>query len=115
MTIQDGKVSFPKPFREFEISFSFSQQIHVLRKKINHARCILEKTCNTLASIRSHARNVAQMSNLSSSQNESLQSKLESISSELCNHLSTTEKLLRFSEDIRLMVLSIFPSTQFFE
>lgn len=107
-------MSISKPFREFEVSFSFSQRIHVLRKKLNHARCILENTRDTLASIRSHAQKVAQMSNLSISQNESLQSNLKNISSELYSHLSTTCKLLRLSGDIRLMVHSFRPIHKLF-
>ncbi|KAL8998433.1 MAG: hypothetical protein Q9188_006097 [Gyalolechia gomerana] len=103
LTEMDRKVSFPKPFREYEVNFSFSQQIHVLRQKLNHARYILENTQDTLASIKSHAQKVVQSSNLPTLETESLQYRLENVSSELCNYLSITCKLLRFSQDIRLM------------
>ena len=105
-------MSFPKPFKEFDVSYSFSQRIHVLRKKLNHARCILENTQNTLASIRLHTKKVAQIGDLPALQIESLQYEFENISIELSSHLLTTCKLLRFSEDIRLMVPSFFPFGQ---
>jgi hypothetical protein len=98
-------MSFFKSFKEFDVSFIFSQRIHSLRKKLNHARCILENTRNTLASIRLHSQKMTQMSRFSIRLTEFFQFKLENIFSELCNHFSITCKLLRISEDIRFMII----------
>lgn len=108
---QDHKISFPKSFKEFDLNFSFSQQLHILRQKLDHARFILENTLSTVASLKVHAKKVAQIITLSTSVHHSFQNELENISSELRNHFLTACKLLRLLEAIRLMVnfSSIFP------
>ena len=48
---QDQKVSFPKPLKDLDVDFSFSQQVHVLRQKSSQAHFILDNTIATLASL----------------------------------------------------------------
>lgn len=106
--IQNEKVSFPILFKQFDLTFSLSQQIHVIRKKLFHVRCILENTRETLMSIQFHAQKVSRINKSPLLQMELFHLQSKNISNELHSHLSTTCKLLRFSKDINLMVLS-FP------
>ena len=103
---QDRKISFPKSFKEFDVDFSFSQRLHVLHTKLEHARFILENTLNTIASLKIHANKVAFTVSLSTTIAVSLQCELDNTTSEMKNHLLTTCKLLRLSKDIRQMVVS---------
>lgn len=101
---QDQPMSFPKSFKEFEVNFSLSQRVHVMRKKLNYALCTLKNTQNTVFSIRSLLRKLTQKNKLAISQFELFEIKLKNVFNELDNYFSMTTHLLRFSEDIRVMV-----------
>ena len=92
---------------DFEVDFSFSQRLHHLRTNLDHARFILENTIETVASLRAHADQVAQICALKTSMITSFHCELESIASELRHQFLTACKLLRLSDDIRLMVDTI--------
>ncbi|KAL2038549.1 hypothetical protein N7G274_008596 [Stereocaulon virgatum] len=103
LTDLDRKVSFPKSLKDFDVDFSFGQQVHVLSRKLSHAHLILENTLDTISSLKLFADKVTQMTNSSRSVVDSFQSELQDISSELRSYLLTSRKLLDFSEDIKLM------------
>lgn len=101
---QDQEVSFPKPLQEFDVDFSFSQQVHVVRRKLSHAHLILDNTLATIDSLRTLAVKVTQLIVPPDSVVESFQCKLQDLSGELRNLRQTSRKLLLQSEDINLMV-----------
>ncbi|KAL8678043.1 MAG: hypothetical protein Q9186_005574 [Xanthomendoza sp. 1 TL-2023] len=103
LTTLDREVSFPKPLKEFDVDFSFSQQVHVVRKKLSHAHLILDNTLATIDSLRTLANKVTLLIGPPDSIVESFQSKLQDLSGELRNLRQTSRKLLLQSEDINLM------------
>ena len=109
MASQDARFSIAKPLGAFDTNFSLNQGVHILRKKLHNAHCILENTAKTIALIDSHAQKLGQMKQFSSVQIDSFRADLDNISSDVHSYISTTRKLLRFSEDLRLLVFILFP------
>ena len=103
---QDQKISFPKSLKDFDVDFSFSQQVHVLRQKSSQARFILENTIATVASLKVLADSIAQIIDLPSAVADSFRVELENTSSELRRQLLTARRLLLLSQDIKSMVTS---------
>ena len=100
-------MSFPKPFKEFDSKFSFSQWVHGLRKKLYHACLLLEKTLDALASLIVHTGTVSAVLRVSETFDDELQHELDNLRFKLKGHLTTANKLLHVSEDIRFMIRSI--------
>ncbi|KAL2811839.1 hypothetical protein BJX63DRAFT_397920 [Aspergillus granulosus] len=97
----DGEVAISKRYGEFQVDFSSKQDIHALRCKLHHAATILENSLSTIVTLGSHGDTMAKKANLPLQIHEDFQRELQNLSGELRNYLHTTQKLLKYSDDIR--------------
>ncbi|KAI1178094.1 hypothetical protein F4777DRAFT_142287 [Nemania sp. FL0916] len=96
----DDEVAIFKPFGDFGLNFSSKQQIHVLRRKLHHAQCILSNTSRTIAKIGAHEKAFAVRTRMTQSTHTSFQLALQNIRADIENYKQTVQKLLRVSKDI---------------
>lgn len=104
-------MSFPKPLEEFDFDFSLSQHVQALKRKLHHARTILDGTLRTVTAISTHAEAVRKIAEIPAPLQEAFLRELSNISRDLESYSMTTAELLNLSDDIKLMVMHQKPFT----
>jgi hypothetical protein len=82
-----------------------------MRRKLNHALCILEAAIDIVGTISDYSNALEEPAGIGTRLQQAFQRELQQISNDLRQHARTVRKLLSFSEDIRLLVLDLYPYT----
>lgn len=113
VTLQDQRVSFPKPVKEYDFDFTLNQDVHALRKKLHRAKGIIEGMLRIVAALSSHAREIHDLRDSPDSIHDRFTREMANVLRDIQSHQSTTNVLLNHLADIKstvCIVTSIYSS-----
>lgn len=96
-----------KPYNEFAVDLASKQSIHALRKKLYHAQSIILNMQDILGAIKIYGNKVIVACTLSVDAQQDFEERLENMQSEVRNHSRTISKLLKISQETKVMVCTL--------
>lgn len=105
-TMNQG-ISFQKRYEEYGLNFSSSQRLSYIRQRLENSLMMLEANRDVGRMLQEHAVDAVNYSRTPSSSDRYFKIELHQYKIEVDSHIRNIKRHLRFSEDIRMLVLKI--------